>query len=315
MGRFVRVEIPGNQRTLTLAEVEVLADGRNVARQGRATQKNTSHGGEAKRREQTKPIGCRLYKRSQWEEEFQVGSCRCQVRGVKPRPEQGLRESRSVTALRTNEANSGGDARGCTNKPNCPPESLPEPWPETIVPNKANCLECPKMGASRKTGNGTRRGPRCQTNPIAEGYPSIPLFHRSSIPGPTPIMPNEPNWGSRAWKPGTCRAKRSQLGERGRSPYQGPSHQTKPVSRQHAWERGPGSGFGRTTPACARVTVIPAKAGIGAALNRRVRRNRRSRSCSGREWPCKHLPVHRQSLLARHRHAWYSASRSYSRKV
>ena len=50
--------------------------------------------------------------------------------------------------------------------------------------NKANCPECPKMGAGRKAGNGTWRSQGCQTNPIAKGYPSIPLFHHSSIPGP-----------------------------------------------------------------------------------------------------------------------------------
>ncbi len=47
-GRFVRIELTGN-RTLTLAEVEVLSDGRNVARQGKATQKNTAYGGDARR--------------------------------------------------------------------------------------------------------------------------------------------------------------------------------------------------------------------------------------------------------------------------
>ena len=47
-GRFVRIELPGN-RTLTLAEVEVTSDGQNVAPRGTATQKNTAHGGEAKR--------------------------------------------------------------------------------------------------------------------------------------------------------------------------------------------------------------------------------------------------------------------------
>ena len=46
-GRYVRVELPGRQRTLTLAEVEVFSDGKNVARQGKATQKNTAHGGDA----------------------------------------------------------------------------------------------------------------------------------------------------------------------------------------------------------------------------------------------------------------------------
>jgi putative heme-binding domain-containing protein len=47
MGRYVRVELPGKQRTLTLAEVEVYSDGRNIARQGKASQKNTAHGGDA----------------------------------------------------------------------------------------------------------------------------------------------------------------------------------------------------------------------------------------------------------------------------
>ncbi len=47
-GRYVRVELVGNQ-TLTLAEVEVFSDGRNVARGRKASQKNTSHGGEASR--------------------------------------------------------------------------------------------------------------------------------------------------------------------------------------------------------------------------------------------------------------------------
>lgn len=47
MGRFVRIELPGRNKTLTLAEVEVYSDGRNVARQGKATQKNTSNGGDA----------------------------------------------------------------------------------------------------------------------------------------------------------------------------------------------------------------------------------------------------------------------------
>jgi putative heme-binding domain-containing protein len=46
-GRYVRVELPGRQRTLTLAEVEVFSNGRNVARGGKATQKNTAYGGAA----------------------------------------------------------------------------------------------------------------------------------------------------------------------------------------------------------------------------------------------------------------------------
>lgn len=47
MGRFVRVELPGDQKTLTLAEVEVYSDGKNVARQGKASQSSTAHGGDA----------------------------------------------------------------------------------------------------------------------------------------------------------------------------------------------------------------------------------------------------------------------------
>ena len=47
-GRYVRIELPG-RGTLTLAEVEVYSGGKNVARQGRATQKNTAHGGDASR--------------------------------------------------------------------------------------------------------------------------------------------------------------------------------------------------------------------------------------------------------------------------
>jgi putative heme-binding domain-containing protein len=47
-GRYVRVELKG-RRTLTLAEVEVFSDGRNVAPLGKATQKNTAHGGPAER--------------------------------------------------------------------------------------------------------------------------------------------------------------------------------------------------------------------------------------------------------------------------
>ena len=47
-GRFVRIELRG-RRTLTLAEVEVMSDGRNVARPGKASQKNTAYGGDAGR--------------------------------------------------------------------------------------------------------------------------------------------------------------------------------------------------------------------------------------------------------------------------
>ncbi len=49
LGRYVRIELPGRRRTLTLAEVEVFSDGRNIALRGKASQKNTSNGGDAHR--------------------------------------------------------------------------------------------------------------------------------------------------------------------------------------------------------------------------------------------------------------------------
>jgi putative heme-binding domain-containing protein len=48
-GRYVRVELPGKNKTLTLAEVEVFSGGRNVARGGKASQSGTAHGGDAAR--------------------------------------------------------------------------------------------------------------------------------------------------------------------------------------------------------------------------------------------------------------------------
>jgi len=48
-GRFVRIDLPGNRRTLTLAEVEVFSDGVNIARQGKARQSSTSNSGNAER--------------------------------------------------------------------------------------------------------------------------------------------------------------------------------------------------------------------------------------------------------------------------
>jgi putative heme-binding domain-containing protein len=48
-GRYVRVELPGNRKTLSLAEVEVYSAGRNVARNGKASQKNTAYDGVAAR--------------------------------------------------------------------------------------------------------------------------------------------------------------------------------------------------------------------------------------------------------------------------
>ncbi|MBK1833019.1 PVC-type heme-binding CxxCH protein [Roseibacillus ishigakijimensis] len=47
--RYVRVELPGKSRTLTLAEVEIFSQGKNIASTGKATQSSTSHDGVASR--------------------------------------------------------------------------------------------------------------------------------------------------------------------------------------------------------------------------------------------------------------------------
>ena len=44
--RYVRIELPGNQRILHLAEVEAFSGGENVARTGKATQSSTAFGGQ-----------------------------------------------------------------------------------------------------------------------------------------------------------------------------------------------------------------------------------------------------------------------------
>ncbi|HEX5010555.1 MAG TPA: PVC-type heme-binding CxxCH protein, partial [Planctomycetota bacterium] len=49
VGRFVRVELPGPSHTLTLAEVQVLSRGENVAPRGRASQSSTAWSGVAER--------------------------------------------------------------------------------------------------------------------------------------------------------------------------------------------------------------------------------------------------------------------------
>jgi putative heme-binding domain-containing protein len=49
LGRYVRIELPGRRRTLTLAEVEVFSNGRNLARRGKASQKSTAFSGDARK--------------------------------------------------------------------------------------------------------------------------------------------------------------------------------------------------------------------------------------------------------------------------
>lgn len=47
IARFVRIEIPGSQKILSLAEVQVFSDGNNVAMKGKATQSSTDFAGPA----------------------------------------------------------------------------------------------------------------------------------------------------------------------------------------------------------------------------------------------------------------------------
>ncbi len=47
--QFVRVELPGNKRILTLAEVEVISGGKNIAKSGKAKQSSDGAGGVASR--------------------------------------------------------------------------------------------------------------------------------------------------------------------------------------------------------------------------------------------------------------------------
>ena len=47
--RYIRIELPGNNKELTVAEVEAYENGRNVAREGEARQSSTAFGGVASR--------------------------------------------------------------------------------------------------------------------------------------------------------------------------------------------------------------------------------------------------------------------------
>jgi hypothetical protein len=49
LGRFVRIEIPGEGKILSLAEVQVQSSGENVARKGEASQSSTAYDGKASR--------------------------------------------------------------------------------------------------------------------------------------------------------------------------------------------------------------------------------------------------------------------------
>jgi putative membrane-bound dehydrogenase-like protein len=49
VGRYVRIDLPGRRRVLTLAEVEVFSGGQNVARKGKAKQSTVAYNGVASR--------------------------------------------------------------------------------------------------------------------------------------------------------------------------------------------------------------------------------------------------------------------------
>lgn len=48
-GRFIRIELPGKKKMVSLAEVQAFSDGENVALKGKASQSSTDYEGEAKR--------------------------------------------------------------------------------------------------------------------------------------------------------------------------------------------------------------------------------------------------------------------------
>lgn len=57
LGRFVRIDLPGNDRVLTVAELEVYSGRENVARSGSASQSSTDHGAGAQRAIDGNPSG------------------------------------------------------------------------------------------------------------------------------------------------------------------------------------------------------------------------------------------------------------------
>jgi len=56
-GRFVRIELPGSARILSLAEVEAIAGGKNVAGAGKASQSSVDFAGTLNARRTEKPTG------------------------------------------------------------------------------------------------------------------------------------------------------------------------------------------------------------------------------------------------------------------
>ena len=49
VGQIIRIELPGNNRVLTLAEVEVISGGKNIAKMGKPRQSTLDFGGVAYR--------------------------------------------------------------------------------------------------------------------------------------------------------------------------------------------------------------------------------------------------------------------------
>ena len=95
--RFVRIELPGDKRILTLAEVEVFSGGRNIAAGGKATQSSTHGGGVASK-------GIDGNKDPDWGKQGQTHTSNAgakeSVVGTRPRSSGGHRKDRHLESQR-----------------------------------------------------------------------------------------------------------------------------------------------------------------------------------------------------------------------
>jgi hypothetical protein len=213
------------------------------------------------------------------------------------------------------------------------------------------CETNPIAQRTGRTGSPAATGKACKTNPISGGR-NTPLFHHSTIPSfqhshPTPIVRNEPNFGGRRSEAGDVPCETKPIWRAGTLALPRAIVPNKANWREEAADAEqpgfpPSFGFFRLfrlSPVRLRPKAGPNLAGlcdedscetkpIGrgvsslrfevASVKQAKPSGKSSESSRFRHptrLPCEHLPVHRQSLLARHRHAWYSASRPYSRAV
>lgn len=87
-GRFVRIELPGQDRILSLAEVQVFSGSVNAASRGTATQSSTEYGADASRAIDGKTDG-----------DFQTGTTTHTSQSENPWWELDLKESRAVNRI------------------------------------------------------------------------------------------------------------------------------------------------------------------------------------------------------------------------